>query len=238
MKNGSPISQKREPFPQKGAPFLANASSFSEKHGPFFTNGSSLSQKRGLFSANGSPVSKKRAPFSANGSPVSQKRGPFSANGSFLFQKGGPKMENGSRFSASDQCFSASDQRFPGIDPPLQAHPQPNPIKNRRFTLTNTSSTSSKAAFTQAASPPSTNTGTLPKFGYSPIMSHVAALLKEASKLNREDRAELISSLLEDLDPRPHQVSDEEALQRFQDLKSGRIQGLSEVDFWKACGRT
>lgn len=69
-------------------------------------------------------------------------------------------------------------------------------------------------------------------------MSQVAALLKEASKLDQVDRAELVSSLLENLDSSPDHVSDEEALLRFQDLKSGRIQGLSEVDFWKACGRT
>lgn len=69
-------------------------------------------------------------------------------------------------------------------------------------------------------------------------MSHVAELLKEASKLDRIDRAELISSLLEDLDPNPHYVTDEEALQRLDDLKSGRVEGLSEEEFWKACGRS
>jgi hypothetical protein len=71
-----------------------------------------------------------------------------------------------------------------------------------------------------------------------PAMSHVAELLKEASKLDRIDRAELISSLLEDLDPNPHYVSDEEAMQRVEDLKSGRVKGLSEEEFWKACGRS
>ncbi len=69
-------------------------------------------------------------------------------------------------------------------------------------------------------------------------MPNVAELLKEASKLNRIDRAELISSLLEDLDPNPHYVTDEEAIQRLEDLKSGRVKGLSEEEFWKACGRT
>ncbi len=68
-------------------------------------------------------------------------------------------------------------------------------------------------------------------------MSHVAELLKEASKLDRTDRAELISSLLEDLDPNPHYVTDEEALKRLEDLKSGRVKGLTEEEFWKACGR-
>lgn len=68
-------------------------------------------------------------------------------------------------------------------------------------------------------------------------MSHVADLLKEASKLDLPARAELISSLLEDLDPSPHYVSDEEALQRLQELKSGAVKGLSEEEFWKACGR-
>jgi len=46
---------------------------------------------------------------------------------------------------------------------------------------------------------------------------------KEASKLGPQDRVELISSLLEDLDPSPHHVSDEEAIQRLQDLKSGKV---------------
>lgn len=54
-------------------------------------------------------------------------------------------------------------------------------------------------------------------------MSQVAELLKEASKLDRADRVELISSLLEDLDPNPHQVSDEEVMQRLEDLKAGRV---------------
>lgn len=69
-------------------------------------------------------------------------------------------------------------------------------------------------------------------------MSHVAELLKEASKLNRMDRAELVSSLLEDLDSNPHYLTDEEATQRLEDLKSGKVKGLSEEEFWKACGRS
>ncbi len=68
-------------------------------------------------------------------------------------------------------------------------------------------------------------------------MAHVADLLKEASKLDRIDRAELVSSLLEDLDPAPHHVTDEEALERLEELKSGRVTGLSVAEFWKACGR-
>lgn len=35
-------------------------------------------------------------------------------------------------------------------------------------------------------------------------MPQVAELLREAAKLDVKDRAELISSLLEDLDPSPH----------------------------------
>ena len=69
-------------------------------------------------------------------------------------------------------------------------------------------------------------------------MPRVADLLKEASKLNRIDRAELVSSLLEELDPDPHYVTDEEALERLEELKSGSVKGLSEEDFWKACGRS
>ena len=63
-------------------------------------------------------------------------------------------------------------------------------------------------------------------------------MLKEASKLDLLDRAELVSSLLEDLDPSPHWVSDEEALSRLDELKSGKVQGLSEEEFWKTCGRS
>lgn len=68
-------------------------------------------------------------------------------------------------------------------------------------------------------------------------MSQVVEMLKEASKLDRLDRAELVSCLLESLDPNPHCVTDEEASQRLQDLKSGSVQGLSEEEFWKVCGR-
>ena len=68
-------------------------------------------------------------------------------------------------------------------------------------------------------------------------MSQVAQLLSEASTLDSEDRLELLSSLLEDLDPSPHYVSDEEALRRRDDLLSGKVTGLDEEEFWKACGR-
>lgn len=68
-------------------------------------------------------------------------------------------------------------------------------------------------------------------------MSKVTTLLKEACKLDLLDRAELVSSLLEDLDPSPHWVSDEEAWSRLEELKSGKVKGLSEEEFWKACGR-
>jgi hypothetical protein len=77
-----------------------------------------------------------------------------------------------------------------------------------------------------------------PDFRYVLPMSPVAELLKEASKLDLLDRTELVSSLLEGLDSSPHYVSDEEALQRLQDLKAGRVKGLSEAEFRKACGRS
>lgn len=80
--------------------------------------------------------------------------------------------------------------------------------------------------------------GASPDFRYLHRMSQVAELLKEASKLDPLDRAELVSSLLEDLDPSPHLVTDEEVLRRLEDLKSGRVKGLSEEEFWKACGRS
>ena len=68
-------------------------------------------------------------------------------------------------------------------------------------------------------------------------MSQVAQLLNDASSLDSVDRLELVSSLLEDLDPSPHYVTDEEALKRRDDLVSGKVTGLSEDEFWKACGR-
>lgn len=69
-------------------------------------------------------------------------------------------------------------------------------------------------------------------------MSDVAEILKEASKLDLVDRTELVSSLLEDLDPSPHFVSDEEVERRFEDMRSGKVKGLSEEEFRKACGRS
>jgi hypothetical protein len=68
-------------------------------------------------------------------------------------------------------------------------------------------------------------------------MSQVARLLHDASTLDPKDRLELVSSLLEDLDPSPHYVSDDEALKRRDDLISGKVTGLGEEEFWKACGR-
>ena len=68
-------------------------------------------------------------------------------------------------------------------------------------------------------------------------MPHVAELLKEASLLDRFDRAELVSSLLEDLESSPHYVTDEEAMSRVDELKSGKVIGLTEEEFWTACGR-
>ena len=68
-------------------------------------------------------------------------------------------------------------------------------------------------------------------------MTQVTALLKEASKLDLPERAELVSSLLEDLDPEPHYVSDGGGLERLEELRSGKVKGLSQEEFWKACGR-
>ena len=65
-------------------------------------------------------------------------------------------------------------------------------------------------------------------------MPQVTALLKEASKLDLPDRAELVSSLREDLDPHPHYVSDEEVLERLEELRPGKVKGLTRNEFWKA----
>jgi putative addiction module component (TIGR02574 family) len=84
---------------------------------------------------------------------------------------------------------------------------------------------------------PNLPAGNILRFEYRAPMSQVTALLKEASKLALPDRVELVSSLLEDLDPEPHSVSDEEVMERLEELKSGKVQGLSTEEFWKACGR-
>jgi len=68
-------------------------------------------------------------------------------------------------------------------------------------------------------------------------MNQVATLLEQASKLDLNEKEELVSSLLEELAPSPHYVSDEEAHRRFEELKSGKVKGLTEEEFWKACGR-
>jgi len=69
-------------------------------------------------------------------------------------------------------------------------------------------------------------------------MLPVAQLLKEAAKLDLLERAELVTSLIEELDSSPHDVSDEEAIKRLKELKSGAVNGLSEAEFWSACGRS
>ncbi len=69
-------------------------------------------------------------------------------------------------------------------------------------------------------------------------MAEVAELIKKASQLDLADRTELVSSLLEGLSPAMHYVSDEEAIQRRDELLEGKVEGLSEAEFWEACGRS
>ncbi len=68
-------------------------------------------------------------------------------------------------------------------------------------------------------------------------MAQVADLLKEASQLDMADKTELVSSLLEELSPSLHYVSDEEALSRRDELLRAEVEGLTEKEFWEACGR-
>lgn len=72
---------------------------------------------------------------------------------------------------------------------------------------------------------------------YHEYLKQVTALLKEASKLDLSERAELVSLLLEDLEPKPNYVSDEEVFERLEELKSGKVKGLTNEEFWQACGR-
>lgn len=69
-------------------------------------------------------------------------------------------------------------------------------------------------------------------------MPQGAQLLKEASQLDITDKTELVSSLLEELSPSLHYVSDEEAIERRDELLQGNEKGLTEQEFWRACGRT
>jgi hypothetical protein len=69
-------------------------------------------------------------------------------------------------------------------------------------------------------------------------MPEVADILKEASQLDLTEKTELVSSLLEELSPSPHHVSDDGALKRKDELLEGKVKGLSDEEFWKACGRT
>lgn len=76
------------------------------------------------------------------------------------------------------------------------------------------------------------------KYAVPPLRERVdQAHSWEASKLDLPERAELVSSLLENLDPEPHYDSDGEVLGRLEELRSGKVKGLSEEKFWKACGR-
>ncbi len=79
--------------------------------------------------------------------------------------------------------------------------------------------------------------GFSPEMNYHEYLKQVTALLKEASKLDLTERAELVSLLLEDLEPKPNYVSDEEVFERLEELKSGKVKGLTDEEFWQACGR-
>lgn len=39
------------------------------------------------------------------------------------------------------------------------------------------------------------------------------------------------------IEPAPKIVTDEEVYRRLEDLRSGGVKGLSEEEFWRACGR-
>jgi hypothetical protein len=68
-------------------------------------------------------------------------------------------------------------------------------------------------------------------------MSQVSEIRQAASKLSKQERAELAVLLLEDLDDTPNTVSDEEVLRRRDELASGAVTGLTLEEFRKACGR-
>ena len=68
-------------------------------------------------------------------------------------------------------------------------------------------------------------------------MATVSELLKHAAALDHLDRVELVATLLEQLEPLAHEVSDADARKRLQELRDGTVASLSEQDFWVACGR-
>jgi len=68
-------------------------------------------------------------------------------------------------------------------------------------------------------------------------MSTVTEISAALRRLPTDERLSLLHEFAEELGS-AWDSSDKEAIQRLDDLKSGQVQGLSEEEFWKACGRS
>ena len=68
-------------------------------------------------------------------------------------------------------------------------------------------------------------------------MIEAGQIREAASQLPVRERAELAAFLLEGLEDTHYWVDDEEVGRRRAELDSGEVKGLTEEEFWKACGR-
>ena len=68
-------------------------------------------------------------------------------------------------------------------------------------------------------------------------MTEVDQLQEAASRLPSPDRARLAAFLLETLEETHYWVDDEEVARRGEELDSGAVRGLTDAEFWAACGR-
>jgi hypothetical protein len=62
------------------------------------------------------------------------------------------------------------------------------------------------------------------------VPMNVQQLCEEAHKLTELEKNELISRLLDDLGKPGYDVSDDEVIQRVEEMKSGEVEDISEDD--------
>ncbi|MEM9481903.1 MAG: hypothetical protein AAGA58_19810 [Verrucomicrobiota bacterium] len=66
----------------------------------------------------------------------------------------------------------------------------------------------------------------------------VAELRTEAGRMSRNDRAILVSELLEDLGRPEYDVSDEEVASRVEELENGSVEEISHGELLRRLGRS
>lgn len=62
-------------------------------------------------------------------------------------------------------------------------------------------------------------------------------ILDEARKLSQEDRATLLSALIDDLGRPDYDVSDEEVAERVRQMESGEVEGITFDELKRSLGR-